>query len=103
MRARRTALGRCFDDGRLGSTTTRPNAPALRRDRSQKLFLRRFRRRRPSRPRDVLAIKTAKLNGLDPQLYLADVLTRIADHPARQIAELLPWPWQPADLSRSAA
>jgi transposase len=48
-------------------------------------------------------IETAKLNGLDPQLYLTDVLTRIADHPARQIAELLPWHWQPADRRRTAA
>ena len=48
-------------------------------------------------------IETAKLNGLDPQLYLTDVLARIADHPARQISELLPWHWRPADLDRSAA
>jgi IS66 C-terminal element len=40
-------------------------------------------------------IESAKLNGLDPQLYLPDVLARIADHPARRIAELLPWNWQP--------
>ena len=46
---------------------------------------------------------TAKLSGLDPQRYLTDVLARIAGHPARQIAELLPWHWQPADLSRNAA
>jgi hypothetical protein len=48
-------------------------------------------------------IETAKLNRLDPQFYLTDILTRIADHPARQIAELLPWHWQPADLSQAAA
>jgi len=48
-------------------------------------------------------IETAKLNGLDPQFYLTDVLARIADHPARQISELLPWHWRPADLDRSAA
>src|ERR1700730_10044767 len=48
-------------------------------------------------------IETAKLSGLDPQLYIADVLTRIADHPARRITELLPWHWQPADLSHAAA
>jgi hypothetical protein len=42
-------------------------------------------------------IESAKLNGLNPQHYLADVLARIADHPARRIAELLPWNWQPLD------
>jgi hypothetical protein len=48
-------------------------------------------------------IESAKLNGLNPQLYLADVLARIADHPARRIAELLPWNWQPIDATRAAA
>jgi len=48
-------------------------------------------------------IETAKLNGVNPQHYLADLLARIADHPARQIAELLPWNWKPLDPTRSAA
>jgi hypothetical protein len=47
--------------------------------------------------------ETAKLNGVNPQHYLADLLARIADHPARQIAELLPWNWKPLDPTRSAA
>jgi transposase IS66-like protein len=34
--------------------------------------------------------ESAKLNGLNPQHYLTDLLTRIADHPARRIAQLLP-------------
>jgi hypothetical protein len=34
---------------------------------------------------------TAKLNGLDPELYLREVLNRIADHPISRIHELLPW------------
>ena len=36
-------------------------------------------------------IVTAKLNGLDPRAWLADVLRRIADHPASRLHELLPW------------
>jgi len=36
-------------------------------------------------------IETAKLNGLDPQSYLAAVLARLPDHPMRRVAELLPW------------
>jgi transposase len=34
---------------------------------------------------------TAKLNGIDPESYLRDVLSRIADHPIKHIEELLPW------------
>jgi hypothetical protein len=48
-------------------------------------------------------IESAKLNGLNPQHYLADVLARIADHPARHIAELLPWHWKPVVVDRAAA
>ncbi len=38
-------------------------------------------------------IETAKLNGIDPQAWLTDVLTNIADHPINRIDELLPWNW----------
>jgi hypothetical protein len=36
-------------------------------------------------------IETAKLNGLDPEAYLGQIIACIADYPGRRIAELLPW------------
>jgi transposase len=47
-------------------------------------------------------IETAKLNGVDPQAWLTDVLARINDQPISRLAELLPWNWK-ATLVRLAA
>ena len=48
-------------------------------------------------------IVTAKLNGADPRAWLADVLARIADHPASCLHELLPWRWREAQREDDAA
>jgi transposase len=48
-------------------------------------------------------IQTAKLNDIDPQAWLADVLARIADHSAGRLDDLLPWNWRSATLVSKAA
>src|SRR5947209_14429075 len=48
-------------------------------------------------------IATAKLNNVDPQAWLADVLARLPDHPAKRIHELLPWNWHPPTRIADAA
>jgi transposase len=48
-------------------------------------------------------IATAKLNDVDPQAWLADVLARIADHPIRCLDELLPWHWSKPTTVHDAA
>jgi hypothetical protein len=40
-------------------------------------------------------IVTAKMNEVDPQAWLADVLARIAEPPPHRLDELLPWNWRP--------
>ena len=47
-------------------------------------------------------IITAKLNNVDPRAWLADVLRRIADQPARDLADFLPWRWQPPAVALAA-
>jgi transposase len=48
-------------------------------------------------------IVTTKMNGVDPQAWLADVLKRIAAHPAHRLDELLPWNWRKAIASHAQA
>ena len=48
-------------------------------------------------------IATAKLNGVDPQAWLADVLARIADMPLPRLQKLLPWNWAPLPAASKAA
>jgi transposase len=49
-------------------------------------------------------IETCKLNDIDPRAWLADVLARIADHPANRLDQLLPWHWRTTrDIKDTAA
>ena len=48
-------------------------------------------------------IVTAKMNDIDPQAWLADVLARIADTPITRLEQLLPWNWQQDTLNAQAA
>jgi transposase len=48
-------------------------------------------------------IETAKLNDVDPLAWLADVLARLQDHPAKRLGELLPWNWTLQHQQRAAA
>ena len=48
-------------------------------------------------------IETARLNGVDPEAWLADVIARIADHPMNRVGELLPWNWSRVPAQAKAA
>ncbi len=48
-------------------------------------------------------IVTAKMCDIDPQAWLADVLARIAGHPASRLDELLPWNWRSQQLAVNRA
>ena len=48
-------------------------------------------------------IVTAKMNNVDPHAWLADVLARIATHPAHRIDEFLPWNWKSACSPKTLA
>ncbi len=87
-----TALGRFIDDGTIeidNNTAERAIRPITL---GRKNWLFAGSDKGGQRAAGILSlIETAKLNGLDPEAYLRTVLARIADHPARQIADLLPW------------
>ena len=48
-------------------------------------------------------IQTCKLNDVNPEAYLADIVSRIADHSAKRIDDLLPWNWRPQGALASLA
>jgi transposase len=48
-------------------------------------------------------VRTARLNGIEPEAWLTDVIARIGSHPINRLAELLPWNWQPPATQSVAA
>ena len=47
-------------------------------------------------------ITTARFNDTDPKAWLADVLARLPDHPAKRIHELMPWNWRLQNVAHAA-
>jgi IS66 C-terminal element len=64
--------------------------------------LRRLRTRSCARRDIYTLIQTAKLNDVDPQAWLADILSKIVETPQSRPSELLPWNWTDGRLSRAA-
>ena len=49
-----------------------------------------------------ILIGAAKLNDIDPQAWLADLLKRIAEHPVQMLNQLLPWHWKTEQQKKAA-
>jgi transposase len=92
MLKRWTAFTRFLEDGRICLTNNAAERalPGLALGRKAWLFAGSDRGRQRAAFLYSLIV-TAKLNDIDPQAWLADVLDRIADHPANRVDELLPW------------
>ena len=48
-------------------------------------------------------VRTARLNGVEPEAWLTDVIARIGSHPINRLADLLPWKWSPPATHSVAA
>jgi len=104
MRSRWSGLIRCFDDGRLALDNNAAERALRGVAIGRKNWLFAGSDRGGARAASMYSlIETAKLNGLDPQAYLADVLARLPAHPAKRIADLLPWNWTSPAVARHAA
>lgn len=92
MLKRWTAFTRFLDDGRICLTNNAAERALRGIALGRKAWLFAGSDRGGERAAAIYTlIGTAKLNDVDPQAWLADVLRRIADHPASRLDELLPW------------
>ena len=92
-----TALTRFVDDGRIEAHNNAAERALRGVALGRKAWLFAGSDRGGERAAVMLTlIQTAKLNGVDPQAWLADVLARIADHNCQRLDQLLPWNWKTA-------
>jgi hypothetical protein len=102
--SRWTALTRYIDDGRLEMTNNAAERAIRPLALGRKNYL--FAGSDEGGRRAAIIytlIETARLNDVDPEAWLADVVGRIADHPNTKIDELLPWKWSGAGSQAIAA
>jgi transposase len=94
MLKRWTSFSRFLDDGRICLTNNAAERALRGIALGRKAWLFAGSDRGGERAAAVYSlIVTCKLNEVDPRAWLADVLARIADHPASRLHELLPWHW----------
>ena len=104
MRSRWSGLVRCFDDGRLALDNNAAERALRGVAIGRKNWLFAGSDRGGARAAAMYSlIESAKLNGLDPQAYLRDILARLPTHPAKRVTDLLPWNWTPTTIARHAA
>jgi transposase len=104
MLKRWTAFTRFLDDGRICFTNNAAERALRGIALGRKAWLFAGSDRGGERAAAIYTlIGTAKLNDVDPQAWLADVLRRIADHPASRLEELLPWHWKRTAAQAAAA
>ena len=104
MLTRWIAFTRFLDDGRICMTNNAAERALRGIALGRRAWLFAGSDRGGERPAAVYTlIATAKLNDINPQAWLADVLARLADHPASRLHELLPWHWKATQDQAAAA
>ena len=104
MLKRWPAFARFLDDGRICLTNNAAERALRGIALGRKSWLFVGSDRGGIRAADVYTlIVTAKLNNVDPRAWLADVLRRLADQPARDLSDLLPWNWAKPVAQKAAA